>query len=763
MADLTTVGSILVDEVLPDDLKGNNRDLDKKKLQEIFNRMAEKDPEEYKRVLKELSDVGKRAAWTEGLSVSLASLQRGEHGEAAVQEARQKIQTILEDDSIDDEQRKEMILEEMVPLYKSVSDAVFEDARRRKSHFYTQVESGARGNKSAYNSMAGADLLTTGPNNQLIPIPLIHSYAEGFTPAEYFAAGYGQRRGQLDTKLAVGRAGFLSKKISNATHRQVVTREDALPTRLPTGLPTSSKDKDNIGAVLAKDAGKYPKGTILTAPILKDLQDDEVDDILVYSVTTDLDEDGGISAVAAGKRTGSGLPLVGENIGLPASQSIGERLSQGLLCLAAGTLVRIPDAEEKAIEDLRSGDVVLGSDTRGNTFPVKVLNVFNNGTRSCWKYSFQDGSTDKFCEVVCTADHKILSEATKTPLPAGKLAEDDLVTLPGGYAASLASKTFIGELPTFDIEVDHPDHLFVLGSGLIVSNSSKHSGGVSTRVDRSGLDYIERLIEAPETFQQVGPLSRTAGTVTKIADAPQGGKYVFVGDEKYHIPDGIGITVQEGQSLDVGDDLTDAPPHPAQLAELRGVGEARRVYTKMIYDALKDSGLSANRRNLESVAAGIVNHVRITNPDGIGEYLYDDVVPYSAIAATYTPRKTAKRRKPREAYGTYLEEPVLHYSIGTRVNKSVLADLEKWGIEDVDTDDNEPDFAPEFVPGILNAANDPDWQTRLSGFYTARSFTEALHRGRESNAESTSYVPAITRATGFGRQLPALGKYGQHE
>ena len=800
MSDLTTAGTLLVEDALPDRMRGRARNLDKKELQKIFDELVTGDPEEYKRVLGALSDVGKRAAWTEGTSVSLAALRRGQRGSQAVDEARRRVQEIIDDDNLSDDDRRKLLIDELVPRYKQISDAVMEDAKDSRNPFYMQVKSGARGNASSLNSMAGADLLTTGPTGDLVPVPLMHSYAEGFTPAEYFAASYGQRRGMLDSKTSVARAGFLSKKLANATHRQVVTRETPIETRLPVGYATLSSDKDNVGAVLAADAGPIPKGTILSSDHLKDLQDAGIDDILVYSPMTDFDEDGGISAYAAGRRASTGLPVIGDNIGLPAAQAIGERLSQGLLCLAQGTKVKMSDFSERAIEELRAGDWVIGSDSKGNTFPVRVVRVFENGTRPCWRYSFSEVHSGPRREVVCTEDHKILAHRNDSSskgethdelvLPAGKISKISGAVLPKGFYdesrplfgvkkdrlagllghknqpeaygrwARLREKEFVGELPTFDIEVDHPDHLFVLGSGLIVSNSSKHSGGVSTRVDRSGLDYIERLVEAPETFQQVGPLATEAGVVKKISPAPQGGTFIEIGDTKYHVPDGIGVTVQEGQSVDRGYDLTDAPPHPAQLAATRGVGEARRVYANMLHQALSDSGLQAHRRNIESVAAGLMNHVRITNPDGYGEFMYDDVVPYPVVAASYKPRPSSRLAKPAEAEGAYLEEPVLHYSIGTRMNKKVRKDLEKWGIKDVYVSDDEPDFETEFVPGVRNAAYDPDWSTRLSGFYTSHSFLDAVRRGNESDTMSTSFVPALSAAKPFGANLSALGKYG---
>jgi hypothetical protein len=40
----------------------------------------------------------------------------------------------------------------------------------------------------------------------------------------------------------------------------------------------------------------------------------------------------------------------------------------------------------------------------------------------------------------------------------------------------LYSKELVGEIPTFDLEVDHPDHMFVLANGLVVSNSTADAG-----------------------------------------------------------------------------------------------------------------------------------------------------------------------------------------------------------------------------------------------------------------------------------------------
>ncbi len=119
--------------------------------------------------------------------------------------------------------------------------------------------------------------------------------------------------------------------MSGAGHRIVIGKDLPPETRLPVGLPVNASDKDNIGAVLAKDAGTLKAGTLLTPDHIEQLKDQDIKDILIHSPLTEPSDDGSISKLAAGKRFKEGLHEIGDNVGLPASQSIGERLSQGLL------------------------------------------------------------------------------------------------------------------------------------------------------------------------------------------------------------------------------------------------------------------------------------------------------------------------------------------------------------------------------------------------------------------------------------------------
>jgi hypothetical protein len=290
--------------------------------------------------------------------------------------------------------------------------------------------------------------------------------------------------------------------------------------------------------------------------------------------------------------------------------------------------------------------------------------------------------------------------------------------------------------------------------------NAKHSAGVSDRVSRSGVEYLFRLLGAPEHFPEAGPLAEEAGHVESVRKADQGGHYVKIGKKEYYLNPDSNPIVKQGDTVDRGDDLSDAIPHPAQLVKLRGMGEARRVYSDLLHQALNDSGVEANKRNVQNVVAGLMNWARVTNPDGIGDNVVDDVVPFNRVTYHYKPRPNAQLVAPNRAVGKYLDEPALHYTPGTFVTKKVADHLDRYGVKDVHAHDDPPDFEPHFVRSVLSVYHDPDWQTRLSGFYTSSAFQKSVHQGLTSDRASTSFVPALAHGAEFGKNLSTTGKYG---
>lgn len=225
MDKLTNIGALMISEALPEDLRQDQYTLDKKGVHKLFMQLAEKHPDQYKKSLEQLSAIGATAGWTEGASVSLAALRRSKVKDALVTKLRMQVNALLDDDSLTEDEREAKIVETLLPHTSALQKAVFEEARSENSPYVMQIESGARGKVADLNSMRGADLLATDQNDRFMAIPLWNGYAEGMTPAQYFAASYGQRKGAVGVKFATADAGYMSKRLANAAHRFVVSRD----------------------------------------------------------------------------------------------------------------------------------------------------------------------------------------------------------------------------------------------------------------------------------------------------------------------------------------------------------------------------------------------------------------------------------------------------------------------------------------------------------------------------------------------------------
>ena len=985
----TTAGQVLVNAGLPKEYQDYGRSLDKKSIGQLLARVAKEHPEDYPEILRHLMDVGRSVASSKGHSVSLRHLVAGAAKRKIVGELKALNQADIDNDLLTDEQRDKRIVNRTAKYYDRLAGAVMDEARANNSPFELQVRSGGRGNAGQHASLVGADLLVSDYKNRPMPTPLYNSYSDGLDPVEYWAAAYGARKGLVDVKMATADAGFFGKQLALAAHRQVVSDESPNPSRLPVGLVVSADDPDNEGAVLAMDAGQFKAGETITAKMLEEIRKDN-DKILVHSPLTSLALNGGIDRLSAGVRSSGGLAAMGENVGIAAAQAISEPVSQGSLdCLAEGTLVRMADWSVKPIEQLRPGDTVLGSDVSGNTFPVRVNHLFNQGLQPVHRWEFKRGNQNQVDVLEATSNHKILANIKKYScsaeednhkvvvsrlgtkaanyhaIPAGRLVDEaglqndpralalglllgdggyteaaggifltcadptqiedtrpyfsalglrlvqnpardisyrvsgprgantswlkdwlkeigcwgkyahekeipaeaygwdtesigfllaglfvtdgclhlsdkggakaswhfastsqrlveqvsellvwrygvqpsavtssivghkrrlyqlhinrqecvrtlcrdiPLIGRKAGFAAAMRAlpvsrknlslsvrkrvgKTYIGRRQCWDIEVDHPDHLFVLANGLVVSNSKHRSGVGGERIKRQGFEYLNRLFQSPEYFAESGPIAPLEGRVNYVEPAPQGGHFIGLGDQKIYVQPGVNPIVKSGQKVEIGDDLTDGVPHPRELVKHLGVGEARRRFLGHAMEAFGNSNLNINRRNAESVVAGLMNHMRVTNPDGVGENIIDDIVPYNRLAATYKARENSQLLELAKAKNQFLEEPVLHYSPGTRLTTRVLDELKEFGVKDVQAHPEAPDFEPHFERLMTVTSRDPDWQTQLGGFYISRSFPKAVQRGATSTTDSTSYIPALAQGADFGKTLERQGRY----
>ena len=605
----------MVNEALPDDMRDYERVLDKKNMGTLATQLAKKYPDRYREIMKKIHDISRDVAYTTGgLSMGLQDIRPTFASQQAQVKVRKQLRQILGDTNLSDDDRKLRVLKLAAETQKQLVEDVYSEAKAADNPLVHQVIGGGGGNKFSLNSLIGADLQYVDHKDDPIPLPVVHSYSKGLTPAEYFAAAFGTRKGVIDVKTATADAGFYGKQLTQMAHRLLVTADDdedeeRQATAHNRGMPSDVDDPDNEGALLARPIGAYKRNTVLTPKILRDLKESGIKDILVRSPLVGGPEDGGVYAKDVGYREKGRIPPVGDYVGIAAAQALSEPVSQSQL-------------------------------------------------------------------------------------------------------------------------------------------SSKHSGGVGGAKSISGFKAINALVQVPKKYPDGATHAQKEGRVQEIRPAAQGGFYVQVDGEDHYVPADREVAVKKGDMLEAGDVLSDGMPNPSEIVKHKGVGEGRRYFVQAMRNVLGNSGITAHRRNIELVARGLVNHVRMT--DEYGDYTPDDVVPYSMVERSWQPRSGSVAGAPTTLLNHYLEEPTLHYSIGTRITKTVADNLKKYGINNIQAHKEAPPFQPEMVRGMANISKDQDWMTRMLGSYQEKGFLNSVHRGLSSNDSGSSYVPALARGENFG-------------
>lgn len=272
----------------------------------------------------------------------------------------------------------------------------------------------------------------------------------------------------------------------------------------------------------------------------------------------------------------------------------------------------------------------------------------------------------------------------------------------------------------------------------------------------SGFGLVEKLVNPAAEIRGLAVHSQLDGRVNKIREAPQGGLLVTVGEEEHYVAPGFTPSIKVGDVVEAGDTLTDGMPNPAEITRHKGIGEGRAYFVSTLRRGLKEAGFPVDRRNIEVLSRGLIDRVRTT--EEFGDYLPDQVVPYSQLERLYEAREDARKAGPSDWNNRYLEEPVLHYTIGTRITPSIAKTLGKVGIRDLLVHDKPPPFQPEVVRGMDVLQSDPDWMTRFLGSHLTKGFLQGVHYGAESDTHSTSFVPSRAEGQDFGKTPLQLGK-----
>lgn len=412
---MTTVGQLIVNDCLPPEFRDYNRVLDSGGLEDLLQRVAREKPELYSDITKKLMDVGNDAAFDTGVTLRLSDCETKFDKRPYLKIIDDAEAAIERDKSLTPAEKSSALGEVYGNVQSSIEKKVYDTELSARNQLALQVASKARGNKMQLAQFISTPGSFPDNNGNTVPMFIRHSFAEGLTPAEYWAGSYGTRTSTVQGKIATAKGGAFGKLLSQSANNQVVVEEDCGGVN---GVPMPIEDDDNIGALLAQDTGGYKAGTVITKSVLSDLRKDKkLKDVVIRSPMTCGCKDGVCSKCAGIRETG-GLPPIGYNLGTNAASAFAERITQGALnCLVEGTLVRMADGTCKPIEKVNPGDFVLGSDLNGNITPTRVVDRYDNGFQPCVRTKFIVNGTQHNGEGIVlesTTEHPILGTRVVT-------------------------------------------------------------------------------------------------------------------------------------------------------------------------------------------------------------------------------------------------------------------------------------------------------------------------------------------------------------
>ena len=340
----TTLGRALFNETLPIDYPYVNETVEKKLLSTIVNNLADNYPNVLvAESLDALKAAGFYWATWSGVTIAFTDIEPAPHKEEILAKYELKaaeIQKEFDRGLIDADDR----YRELVDVWTECTAEVAKDMRE---HFTSEntvsrmVNSGARGNWSQIQQIAGMRGLVSDPKQKLIERPIKANYREGLTVLEYFIATHGARKGTADTALRTAESGYLTRRLVDVSQDVIVRSEDC-GTRLGVEIPIADTNDAGelvrsdlvettaLARVLASDAKNAegeviaPAGSDVTTELVDKLVAAGISKIRVRSVLT-CEASVGTCAACYGRSLATGKRVdIGEAVGIIAAQSIGE-------------------------------------------------------------------------------------------------------------------------------------------------------------------------------------------------------------------------------------------------------------------------------------------------------------------------------------------------------------------------------------------------------------------------------------------------------
>ena len=550
----TSVGRVIVNEIIPVEVGYVNTIISKKSLRDIISRVIKTvGMARACEFLDGIKNLGYRKAYEGGLSFNLDDIIIPAEKADIVKRGNEEIDQITMNYNmgfITDNERYNQVIDTWTHVNTDLKKTLMKQMTEADQGFnavFMMLDSGARGSADQIAQLAGMRGLMAKPQKagaegaQIIENPILSNFKEGMSVLEYFISTHGARKGLADTALKTADAGYLTRRLVDVSHDVIITEEDCGTLR---GLVcTALKDGDEIisslgerilGRVSVHDiihpaTGKLivAAGEEITEPIAAEIEASPIESVEIRSVLT-CESKHGVCMKCYGRNLAtSRMVQKGEAVGVIAAQSIGEPGTQltlrtfhagGIASNAAAnaTIVAKSDCRVE-FEELRTVDTVAEDGTAGKVVVGRLAEA-----------RFVDEHTD------------IVLSTQNVPYGSQLFVSD---------GQTVAKGTLIAKWDPFNavIVTETP--------GVIQFEDVEE--GVTFRVEED---------EATGLRERIVIESREKGRVPSAHVMSENGELI----RTYNFPIGGHIVVEDGQKLNAGDVLIKIPRAVGKAGDITG-------------------------------------------------------------------------------------------------------------------------------------------------------------------------------------------------
>ena len=402
----TSVGRVIVNEIIPEEVGFFNDVISKKTLRGIITDVIKTvGVARACEFLDGIKNLGYHMAYVGGLSFNLGDIIIPEEKEELVRKGNEEVERIANDYGmgfITDNERYNQVIDTWTHINNNLSDILLKTMKEADQGFnavYMMLDSGARGSAGQISQLSGMRGLMAKPQKagaesaQIIENPILSNFKEGMSVLEYFISTHGARKGLADTALKTADAGYLTRRLVDVSHDVIITEEDCgtlrglVCTALKNGDEVISSLSERIlGRVSVHDVINPSTGELIVAAgeeITEDkaqaIENSPIESVEIRSVLT-CESKKGVCMKCYGRNLAtSRMVQKGEAVGVIAAQSIGEPGTQltlrtfhagGVASNAAANATIIAKYDSKVeFEELRTVDI---TDETGNAAKMVV-------------------------------------------------------------------------------------------------------------------------------------------------------------------------------------------------------------------------------------------------------------------------------------------------------------------------------------------------------------------------------------------------------